>query len=84
MGAHLPHFTHNELEDLKRSKASVLRNNEFLLELNTIPSQYAEFVNHLFINKLKFEDKVFPANASSIIWGGGEAENDWARISDMD
>jgi hypothetical protein len=51
--------------------------------LNTLPSHYAEFSNHLFINKAKFEDKVFPACVNSIMWGAGEEENDWARIADM-
>jgi hypothetical protein len=32
----------------------VLRNNEFLLELNALPSHYAEFVNYLFVSKAKF------------------------------
>jgi hypothetical protein len=66
-----------------KSKASVLRNNEFLQEIKSVPSHYVEFVNYLFVEKKKFEDKIFPASASSIIWGGGQPENDWARLSDM-
>lgn len=26
---------------------------------------------------------MFPASATSIIWGGSHSENDWARLSDM-
>jgi hypothetical protein len=82
LSTQLPEFAH-DCEDLAKSKASQMRNNEFLLEIKTVPSQYIEFVNFLFVGKKQFEDRIFPASASSIIWGGGQAENDWARLSDM-
>lgn len=37
-----------------KSKASLLRNNEFLIELKTVPSQYVEYANYLFVEKKKF------------------------------
>lgn len=54
MAAELPEFTHSDPQDLMKSKASLLRNNEFLIELKTVPSQYIEYANHLFVEKKKF------------------------------
>lgn len=54
MGAELPEFTHGDPQDLMKSKASLLRNNEFLIELKMVPSHYVEFVNYLFVEKKKF------------------------------
>jgi hypothetical protein len=82
LAAELPEYG-QEGEDLAKSKASQMRNNEFLLEINAVPSHYIQFVNFLFTAKKTFDDRIFPASASSIIWGGSPAENDWARLADM-
>jgi hypothetical protein len=39
-------------------------------------------MNHLFVNKIKFEDAVFPADSQALL--KGDADSEWARLGDMD